>query len=80
MMDAFVLIRQLNKGALSVVLAPNAYPTIASGKTSRLERDIRYAFSFLRRYMDRIYDFIDSDVDPVGVGGADVVAELVVAA
>lgn len=29
--------------------------------------------------MDRIYDTVDDDIDPVGIGGADVVAELLVA-
>lgn len=29
--------------------------------------------------MDRIYDLFDDDVDPVGVGGADVLAQLRVA-
>ena len=79
MMDVLALIRHLNKGTLPIVLAPDAYPTIASGEASRLEWNICYALSFLRRYMNRIYDLVDGDVDLVGVGGADVVAELVVA-
>lgn len=78
-MNMSTSIRQSNEGAFPIVRAPDPYPTIASGKAFRLKRDIANSLTLSRRYMDRVDDSVDDDVDPIGVGGTDVVAELLVA-
>lgn len=65
--------------AFPVVRPTHCDPPVASRQAPRLKRDDGYAFPLLRSNMDRIDDSIDDDIDPVRIGGTDVVAELLVA-
>lgn len=77
-MAGFTSTRQFNQCAFPVVRPPDSYPTVARSETSWLKGDIGDTLPLLRRYVDGIDDSVDGNVDPVGVGGADVVAKLLV--
>lgn len=72
-------INDADKGAFAIVRAPHGYPPATSSQAFRLERDDCQRLPLFGGDMDRIYDTVDDDIDPVGIGGADVVAELLVA-
>ena len=69
----------LDEGAITMLFAANTNPTVASRETPRLERHNGYDISLSRRDVNSVYDPFHRNVDPVGVGGTDVMTELVMA-
>lgn len=78
-MDLEAGITDLNKGAFPILGAPHRDPPKASRQASRFERNDGYVLRALRGDVDSPYDSLDNDIDAIGIGGADVVAELGVA-
>lgn len=78
-MGVIIPIRQANKGTFTIIRTAHAYPTIAGGQAFRFKGDVGNGLTLLRRHMDGVNNPVNDDVDPIGVGGANVMAELLVA-
>lgn len=75
-MDLQPALTDLNEGAFSILGTPHRDPPKASRQASRLERNDSYVLRALRGDVDGPHDSLDNDIDAIGIGGADVVAEL----
>lgn len=73
------LISDSNESAFSIIRTSHTNPSVASSETFWLERYDGYTLSLAGLNVNRIYNFVNDDVNPVGVGSTDIVAKLLMA-
>jgi hypothetical protein len=76
-LDTHSLISDSNESALSIIRTSHRNPPIASSETFRFEGYDGYTLSLAGLNVNRIYNFVDDNVNSVGVGGADIVTKLI---
>lgn len=78
-MNLHALVTDFDECAFAILWTSHPDPAIRSSQTSGLEWNGSYALPLLGRYVDRVNDSLNNNIDPIGVGSADVVAKLRVA-
>jgi hypothetical protein len=75
-MNLHALITDFNECAFTILWTSHPDPAICSSESSGLEWNGSYALPLLGRYVDCVNNSLNNDINPIGVGSADVVAKL----